>query len=384
MKEVLFKLQRIIGEVRKERRYYGSFRALLFFFSFCTSFFIRHIVKGDHFTNVPLEKAEEVPNSSVIDTMYVERRINTLSPGTEITFYVHLILSLGDVVACEPVARYLKKRWPHSKIVWIVRQDYEALLTYNPFIDTIMTVSSLGESSQFVSGLKADDGEILVDLHFNGLRCEKTGIVHHNNVNPFITFRTYLNYGNLLEAFCLAAGLPKLNWQPVFYLAPSIEVPKYFPERYVVFHCKSNVRIKNWTKKKWNILAKYLLQRGVRIVEIGKEQIIQSKSKLYYNSTDIHNIQQVAKIIKGASCFVGIDSGFAHIANCFAIPAVLIFGIYYHYTDYKIYSGNYAESKSCTILFDHKYGSFHVKVKQVEKAVEKYLSIASRDKEHSP
>ena len=200
------------------------------------------------------------------------------------------------------------------------------------------------------------------------------GLVHQNKVNPFITFNTYLNYGSLLEAFCLCAGVEKLNEAPIFYLSPKISLPKNIPPHYIVFHCKSNVRIKNWTKRKWNCLAKKLLRNGYTIVELGKEQIVKSKHASYMNCTGSRSLQEIAKIIECAEGFVGIDSGFAHIANCFNIPAVLIFGVYYHYTNYKVYSGYYANPKNCAIIFDHKYGSFHVKVNDVFKAVQKSIS----------
>ncbi len=365
------RISRQLAEFARNRRYYGLPYALRAFCGFLVSFFVRHVIRREPFSAVPddvyaspaAERAEALP-----DTCYVERLAASVPPDAELVFYIHLIISLGDIVACEPVVRYLKARWQGAKVVWIVRKGYEAVLKCNPFIAEVRTVANLAESSALLASLDVAKGQVAVDLHFNGLRCPDTGFIHHNAVNPFITFETYLHCGNLLEAFSLCAGMEVPDEPPVFYLDPAVRVPQKLPERYVVFHCKSNMRIKDWTARKWNALALRLLRLGYTVVELGTERIIRTKSGRYVDCTDIADLQEIAAIISRAECFVGIDSGFAHIANCFGVKSVLIFGVYYHYSDYRIYSGGFGKGENCRIVFDHRYGSFRVRVKDVERA----------------
>ena len=359
-------LEKFINKIKnKIKRYYHYYG-----FPYCihklfieTFFDYSKAIRKDFYSADNFKK-----KNNKINIHYVDDLVNNFKKK-DIVFYIHLIMSLGDIVACEPVIRYLKEKWPSSKIIWIIKPQYKSVIEYNSLIDKIIIVNNLFESSSFISKLDINNGEIPIDLHLNGLICDKTKFVHQNNINPFITFDTYLNFGNLLEVFCLSAGLEKINIQPIFYLKPNVLLLDKIESPYIVFHCKSNMKIKDWTVNKWNKLARYLINEGYKIIEIGNKQIIKIKHKNYMNLTNIHELQVIAKIIKEANIFVGIDSGFAHIANCFQIPAVLIFGVFFNFKEYKPYSGFYENDKNCKIIFDHEYGSFHVKVEDVHKEI---------------
>lgn len=378
MKQHFFILKKILHEYFVQNFiWYGPAQSLILFLKFCWHFFAKHILHRKGFS---VKKESNLPEPSVpkkIDDTWIERQVKSLSEGTFPVFYLHLIVSLGDIVALEPVPRFLKQKYPLSKIIWITKKQYASLIQFNPYIDKIISVNELKESSSILKNLDLRNGQIPVDLHFDGL--SEKGYTHHNIVNPAINIGNYLNYGNLLQAFCLCAGMKIPDMQPHFYFAENVLLPNELPEKYIVFHCKSNMLVKDWTKRKWNKLAKYLLGKGFNIVELGTEPVIKSRSKNYFDFTNIHNLQQIAKIIQNTSYFVGIDSGFAHMANCFDIKAVLVFGIYRNYKDYKIYSGNYNQGKNVRIVFDHNYGSWHVKVRDVERAFYEIAGISQNN-----
>ena len=48
---------------------------------------------------------------------------------------VGLIEHMGDIVACEPVARHVRLKNPHAYIVWCVRSEYRELIDSHPSID---------------------------------------------------------------------------------------------------------------------------------------------------------------------------------------------------------------------------------------------------------
>lgn len=366
-KHIFFLLKKILYEYFVQNFiWYGPTQSLILLLKFCWHFFAKHILQRKGFF---VEEESDLPDSFIlrpIDDVWIDNQVKSLPAGTSPVFYLHLIVSLGDIVALEPVPRFLKQKYPSSKIIWITKQQYVRVIQFNPYIDKILSVNELKESSSILKKLDLKNGQIPVDLHFDGLLGKE--YVHHNIVNPAINIDNYLNYGNLLQAFCLCAGMKIPDMNPRFYFDKNVLLPSGLPEKYVVFHCKSNMLVKNWTKRKWNILARLLLKQGFNIVELGTEPVIKSKRKNYFDFTNIHDLQQIARIIQNASFFIGIDSGFAHIANCLDIKAVLIFGIYRNYKDYKIYSGNYGQGKNVRTVFDHKYGSWHVKVRDVEKA----------------
>ncbi len=265
--------------------------------------------------------------------------------------YIELVEHLGDIVACEPISKYLRKKNKDAHIAWIIHKNYKDVIVNNPYINEIITVESLSEADSLCQKYENEGCEI-INLHYKGRLCSKTGEIHANNINSRINERNiFNNFRSIVESFSEIAGLEKISDAPKFHLADNIEIKENLPKEYVVFHCKSNMKEKDWHIKKWNQLASKLLKEGYKIVEIGKEPVISTNNKNYYDLTSLRDIQQIAKIIKGAKCFLGIDSAFAHIANCFNIYAILIFGKYTHFTEYNPYSGNYGKYQNCTFIY---------------------------------
>lgn len=292
----------------------------------------------------------------------------------KIHFYIHCIESMGDVIACEPIARYLKKLEPQSEVTWIVKERTVDIVRYNPYIDEIKIVKCLSESMDYIDIMRREKDNIIIDCHQNGRRCVVTDRYHWNANNPQIDEYTYLNYGSLLANFCYSAGLPALDDTPRFYLNPDLKVDETLPEKYVVIHCKSAEACKDWEPNKWNKLTYDLTKKGITVLEVGLDNVVESKSKAYYNCTYIHDIQKIALILKNADAFIGIDSMFSHMANCFDIPAVLIFGKYKYFNKPCMYSGNYGHGKNIKIVWAENDGvASEVSVTKVEEALNKLI-----------
>lgn len=188
--------------------------------------------------------------------------------------YIELVERLGDIVACEPVSKYLRQKYPDKKIYWVVKEAYKDIIAYNPYIDGIIEVDSLFEGDVFCDN-KRNNGDIIIDLHCNGYICSKTKKSHKNYNNIHITGKNIFSNGrSILNSFSQVAGIPPLDDSPEFHLKKDIVLPEYLPNNYVVFHCKSSMKTKDWTVLKWNNLAKKIAETGVKIVEIGQEQII--------------------------------------------------------------------------------------------------------------
>lgn len=287
--------------------------------------------------------------------------------------YIELVEHIGDIIACEPVSKFLREKNPDKKIYWVVKKNYKDVISANPYIDGIIEVDSLGEADSFCAK-KRKNGDVIVDLHYDGRLCTKTGKIHKNENECPINMNNIFSDGrSILSGFSQIGGLEPLNDAPTFHLKENLTLPENIPSEYVVFHCKSNSKTKDWTAKKWNELAKKAVEKGVKIVEIGQEPVIKSDSPNYYDCTNINDLQKIGLIIKNAKGFVGIDSAFAHIANCFNIYSILIFGKYMSFDEYNPYSGNFGKNKNCTIVFNVSDFSTTIPVSAVYKAFEDFL-----------
>lgn len=323
---------------------------------------------GYGFLQATREAVEETRtlDENVILEKIAEKQARGVS---QIHFYVHCIESLGDIIACEPIARYLKQAVPNCKVSWMVKESYQDIVNYNPYIDEVVKVDCLGTAIQLCQRYKTQDDSIVIDCHYDKRWCVKTGLVHHNLNNPMVNEQTYFRYGALLPCFCLSAGLPALDMAPVFHEAPDAALVRELPERFVVVHCTAAEDCKAWDRDKWIELTQLLIQRGYAVVEIGLAPVVQSASPQYFDCTDVNRFQQIAQIVKRASGFIGIDSAFAHLANCYGIPGILIYGRYKNFNHYNPYTGVYGSGEGATMVFaDNNELAREVRVEQVVSA----------------
>lgn len=321
---------------------------------------------------------QAIYESRQLDTEYVRQSAECYSSSEELFFYVNCIESMGDIVACEPIARYLKEVYPESQIVWLVRQQYKAVIEFNPYIDEIIEVDCLSSADEICKDVQG----IVVDCHYDGRRSSITGEIHRNLVNPAINEKTYFNYGAILENFSLTAGLNRLNKAPIFYLDADRKNMCDELGKYVVVHCKSAEEMKDWQQKKWNELAEHIMECGCQVVEIGLETVVDSCESNYHDMTSVHDLQAIAAMIRGAAFFIGVDSGFAHIANCFQKRSLILLGKYKNFKKYNPYTGFFAEHAEEVIVYPREMGA-SVKAIQVDEVMKRLATygIGTREGE---
>lgn len=306
-----------------------------------------------------LQAVKDVLESSrPIDTEIIYRQIAAIDQNEKLNIYIHCIESFGDIVACEPLTRHLKENFKECTIHWILKKEYYRLVQFNPYIDNIIMVNCLSDSIDICDNKRVEKNNIIIDCHYDGRICSHTKRIHSNKNNSIINEKTYFNYGGILENFCLTAGLPPLDVQPIFWQKENIEIPYNLPSKYIVLHCKSSEKIKDWTDENWNSLSTLLLKKGFNIVEIGIQKTIYSNNKHYTDLTNINDFQSLAEIIKRSNLFCSIDSGFAHIANCFNVPSCILMGKYKSFDYYMPYTGFLKSNDDKYIIHSEKSASF--------------------------
>jgi heptosyltransferase-3 len=209
-------------------------------------------------------------------------------------------------------------------------------------VDNVLTVVCLTE---WMLLLKTGRKEIVWDLHVSRHLCGKCSILHYTaGAAGEITQETYYDHGNLLAVACLNAGItPTLDGPR---LDPGedarLQVDKLsLPSEFVVIHCQSNDKLRNWTQEKWRSLAQYIdTTLGFRVIEVGARPIGADRD----NGSTIDlcgklSILETAEVIRRAVLFVGVDSGPAHIANAVGTQGVIVLGKYLKWNDHMPYSG---------------------------------------------
>ncbi len=289
---------------------------------------------------------------------------------------IGLVEHFGDIVACEPVIRYLRNRSPQAEISWVVREPYRELLESNPYLDRTIAVGCLTDWIKLVAHHAFDE---VVDLHVNKRICQTCRIPLSKTAGDVsITGDNYFNYGSLLRSFCLGAGLPPLEDQPRVYIPD--EVVKVvdalgLPDRYVVFHCLSNERYKDWDMERWNALAKYVAKAfRVYVAEVGSEPVVRSDNLNVIDLCGKTSLLETAEVIKRAALFVGVDSGPAHLGNAVGTYGIIIMGRIGAFEKYNPFTGAYADGSNALLLRNENGPASEISLESVQQAIERRLT----------
>src|SRR5262249_52363568 len=143
----------------------------------------------------------------------------------------------------------------------------------------------------------------------------------------------------------------------------------------VVLHARSNEAVKDWTAEKFLALAEHLIRNGFDVVEIGLVPVIDLPSPHFRSLCGRASLKACAALIAEAALFVGIDSGFAHVANALRVRGVIVLGAYRRFTNYFPYSGFYVEPSNCAVVRATARPASEVPVDAVVAAADRFLDV---------
>ena len=286
---------------------------------------------------------------------------------------INLLEHIGDIVASEPISRHIRRHNPDACIVWSVKKSYRELIDTNPHIDETVIVHCLSERIRLSQSGLFDE---IIDLHFHDRYCSLCRRpLRKNGTAGEINLENYFNFGGILSALSLSAGLPALDETPRVYI-PAASVHRIdrlnLPDRFIAVNCTSNTREKDWPAAKWTELADKIMTRfSVSVVEVGNSPVLSFSG--HPKHTDLCgklSILESAEVIRRAALFIGIDSGPAHLANAVGTYGLVLMGNYLGFERYNPFSGGYGSGRNAEII--HQSGSVAaIPVSRVFQAVEK-------------
>lgn len=267
---------------------------------------------------------------------------------------ISLIEHLGDIVASEPISRYIRQTYPDAYIFWCVRKPFRELIDHNPNIDKTVIIYCLTEWI-----LLKDSGlfDMVVDLHFHGRDCPSCRIPLEKIFSQReVGFNNYLCF-NLLKAFCNSANLPDLDEPPRVYIPIDVEhkVNSFrLPQNFIVLHCLSNMANKDWLIPNWQKLVQEMVRQwGLAIVEIGTKSALNKMGfPGYIDLTNRTSILETAEVIKRSQLFIGVESGPAHMANAVGAKSLVLISQFAHFKKCHPYTGNFAKGINSELIYE--------------------------------
>ena len=259
----------------------------------------------------------------------------------------------GDIVACEPLGRYLRLEHPNDRLYWIVREPFRELVEVHPDLDGVLI-----EPNVLYSCL-LHDNRVFDHLYFPYLSTRVYPYTQRRLVNPTaerlgINVFNYFKFGNILQVFSRCAGLPPLDDAPQVYLQPvhaaSVDA-LHLPPAFVVVHCHSNYAPKDWQVPHWNRLVRAIFaETGLPVVEVGLKSTLTPPETGYRTLCGQLSLLETAEVIRRAAYFIGVDSGPAHLANAVGTFGFVLLGRLNNLTHYLPYSGRYAAGDGVLVI----------------------------------
>lgn len=239
---------------------------------------------------------------------------------------------LGDIIAAGSAVRSLKRS--DEFLAWLVRPRFLAAVQANLDVDRAVAVSSYTETiilRWLFSRVQ------FTNLHIDGNYCNIFSI-KCRNPNPcgINVSNYYKNRRSLADVFSLiATGGPAVCLPPLWAKGPFL--PQMFedPTRpLVAIHFTSDEPARSWDPTKIEPFVRALLHAvPVNILELGLSPSLCDGPNIVTLRDQLPLPQQFAAL-GSAVLYIGVDSGFSHVANASAVRCIFLLGHFNGYSDY--------------------------------------------------
>ncbi len=253
--------------------------------------------------------------------------------------------SLGDILLSTPLIRSIKKRFPKTKIDFVVREEYKDLLILNPHLRNILIYNNAKDKLNILKNKICENNyDLIIDLQNNLrslllLKCYSSSVIRFkkNNINKFLLVHFNINklknakqiavrYASTLENF-------QLDDKSLQLITDKIQNPVLNDVENLIGICPGSKHFtKMWPEEYFIQLGKLLNENGYKIVLFGgKDDIkvcerISSKLSSVINLCNDNNILQTAADMKCCKVIYCNDSGLMHTATAVNVPVIAFFG----------------------------------------------------------
>jgi len=257
--------------------------------------------------------------------------LDRLAPRSRVA--VIRLRSLGDCVLSTPAIHLLHSARPDLRIGVVVEDRFADVFADNPDVAEVLPPSFLA--------LREFRPDLCLNLHGGTSSARLVFLSRAGLRAGFDIFRPGWIYNIPIPTAQETLGISRRVHtaehmaSAVFYLgAPVSEIPRarlFPPEgrsrhapagQYAVIHPFAATAEKTWPAASFHELAKKLDLEPVFIGAAGEDLSPFSE----WRGVSGESVAEIARLMRGASLFVGNDSGPAHIAAAFGVPEVVFFG----------------------------------------------------------
>jgi heptosyltransferase-1 len=263
---------------------------------------------------------------------------------------------LGDIVFTIPAVQLFKKRFPDTRLHYVVEERFEEIAGLIPGVDHVVTVPrrrGLAEILAFRRRARSLEIGTVVDLHSGpasalltrasgaprriGYRTPNRNWAYTRLVDRFDPSRpahSVHNQARLLEAIGVSARsippYPRID-PGSFPVPPRLALLRELRPS-VVLHLGAGNRFRDWGEDRFSALAQRLGAENVQVILIGAAREEEARAARLGTLPRVHDLsgplsaKELLFLVSGADAYVGADSGPLHLASLTATPLVALYG----------------------------------------------------------
>jgi ADP-heptose:LPS heptosyltransferase len=284
--------------------------------------------------------------------------------------------SIGDVVLTTPVLRALREQRPNVEIHFLTKRSFSSLLANNPNIDKLHCIER--SVREVLLELKAEKFDRVIDLHNNIRTLElklRLGVKAHSfpklNLDKWLLVRfknRKMPDVHVVDRYFQAVkqlGVVNQasNCELVIPVDQKVDIEKVFgliPHSYVCIAIGAQFATKRMPMNKLKEVIELInfpivLSGGPTDSELAEALVNAFPEKKIISAAGTFSLLQSADIVRQAKVLLTNDTGLMHIATCFSVPIVSVWGntvpelgMYPYYPQNKtLYSIHEVKDLSC-------------------------------------
>jgi len=263
---------------------------------------------------------------------------------------------IGDLIFSLPLLKALRNNYPAATIHSLVKPYLQELLVDSPFVDMVIPrKSGLTAKFKLLKNIRKNNYDLVISLARSQECLMLTALSRAKTKAGFSHFpwdlgldikehieghNSWYNNSKLLK--CLNVTVTKTDYVGLLNVNKN-KTCLSLPEKFVIISPGTSKRrhTKTWKKEKFAELILLLKEKyGLSAVLVGgtdnqeyNSEIIRilekkdrAKDSDVLDLTGNIDLAGLCSVIRGATLFVGIDSGVMHMASCLNIPVVGLFG----------------------------------------------------------
>lgn len=255
--------------------------------------------------------------------------------------------SIGDIVLTTPVLRALKLQRPDIEVHYLTKKGFTPILNANPYIDKLITFDK--HYKEKLSDLKKEEYDHVIDLHNNFRTLKlKMALGRPSTSFPKLNVRKWMLVRfkkvkmpelHVVERYFKAVatlGVENDNGACEFYLTEQDKVDTMssfvlHPKQYITVAVGAQYATKRMSAEKIiEVLQKIsipaVLCGGPMDREFADEIIAALPGMKIENACGGYTLGQSASIVAQSAALLTNDTGLMHIATCFQVPIVSVWG----------------------------------------------------------